>query len=71
MKETMMIREIAELTGKSNSAVKLWLSKMTESNQISGQILSGIKGKTVQAQKTSKPAEFTPDETIAIIRAGE
>jgi hypothetical protein len=69
MKETMTIREIAELTGKSMRSVVIWIRSCAETAQDNAQ-KPPVRERLETAQKTKKPAEFTLEETIAIIRAG-
>jgi len=59
----MTIKQIAEITGKTERSVRLWAKEASE-------IISHISEIISQAIKTKKPAEFTLEETIAIIRAG-
>ncbi len=57
----MTIKEIAKLTGKSESTIRNWLASAKTAE---------ISAKIAEARKTSKPSDFTLEETIAIIRAG-
>lgn len=58
----MTIKEIANLTGKTKRTIELWC-KSCENN-------SHVCEKITQAKSIKKPADFTLEETIAIIRAG-
>ena len=58
----MTIREIADLTGRSRRTIQDWLNKTTP-----GEICQGILAKTARAEKESRAAEFTLDETISIL----
>jgi hypothetical protein len=69
----MTIKEIAKLCGVSESLVKEWISTIKKNGQDMtdhGQIMTVIEMKCLEAQKTKKPADFTLEETLAIIRAG-
>lgn len=60
---TMTLRQIAELTGKTKRAVEMWAQKACEES-------SQICEKISQARSNLKPAQFSLEETIAIVRAG-
>lgn len=67
----MNIKEIAKVTGKTERSVRLWIGKTSEKTSgLSSEIISGLKVKISDAEKTKKPADFTLEETIAIVRAG-
>lgn len=60
----MNIKEITELCGfKSSKTLLNWINK-------NGQNMTMISQKLTEAQKSKKPADFTLEETIEIIRAG-
>jgi hypothetical protein len=58
----MTIKEIKELTNKSYKTICNWCSSVNNSD---------ISEKITQAKEKSKPADFTLDETIVILRAGK
>ncbi len=58
----MNIKEIAKLTGKSRRAVEYWASKCDKSSHVCAKI--------AEARTKKRAADFTLEETIAIIRAG-
>jgi hypothetical protein len=62
----MTIKEIAELTGRARRTIQDWLT-----NCEPGEICQGILAKTARAEKEGKAADFTLDETIAILKAGK
>lgn len=67
----MNLKEIASLTGKNERTIRLWIEKTSEKTSENGsEKISKMSEKISEARKTSKPADFTLEETIAIIRAG-
>lgn len=67
----MNIKGIAGLTGKSERTIRLWIGKISENNSgLSPEGITGLSEKISSAEKTKKPADFTLEETIEIIRAG-
>jgi predicted transcriptional regulator len=74
----MTIKEIAELTGKTERQIRNWISsdKMSglsseKISDLSSEKISDISEKIDEAYKTKKPADFTLDETITILKAGK
>lgn len=65
--EGMTIREIAEIANTSEKTIREWIKTASEKLP---EVLPGLSAKTAEAQETKKPALFTVDEVIAIIRAG-
>ncbi len=59
----MTLNEIAKLTGKSKSTIWRWVESCSVMKQ-------ETYSKMEQAKITQKPANFTLDETIGIIRSG-
>jgi len=57
----MTIREIAKLTGKSETTVRRWVSSAK---------MAHISAKMADASRKKEPADFTLEETITIIRSG-
>jgi len=57
----MTIKEIVKLTGKSETTIRRWISSAK---------MAHISAKMADAGSAKVPADFTLDETIAIIRAG-
>lgn len=64
----MNIKEIASLTGKAESTIRSWVSSAKTAG--ASAIIAQVSDKMAEAKKTQKPADFTLEETIAIIRAG-
>jgi predicted transcriptional regulator len=58
----MTIKEIAELCGRAQSTIRNWITSANSAE---------ISAKIADAQQAKKPANFTIEETIAIIRAGK
>jgi hypothetical protein len=58
----MTIKEIAELCGRAQSTIRNWITSANSAE---------ISAKIAEARETSKPANFTIEETIAIVRAGK
>jgi hypothetical protein len=58
---TVTIKEIAELCGRAQSTIRNWIASANSAE---------ISAKIAEARITSKPASFTLDETLVIIRAG-
>lgn len=61
--QTMTLNQISDLTGKTERTIRLWINKTSEE-------ISGLSAKISEAKRTKKPAQFTLDETIEIIKAG-
>jgi len=59
----MTVREIAEAVGKNPATVARWVEKTSRKMQ-------EVSRKVQEAKATSKPADYTEAETIAIIREG-
>lgn len=59
----MTVKEIAEAVGKTDRAVRGWAKKVSEKN-------SKVSEKISKARATSQPADYTFDETCAIIEQG-
>jgi hypothetical protein len=59
----MTIKEICELTGKTYKTVCNWCNSV--------KITEGISVKITEAKETSKPADFTLEENLEILRAGK
>lgn len=59
----MNIKEIAELTGKTERSIRLWSTKASEN-------ISSISEKISYSSRTKKPSDFTLEETVEIIRSG-
>lgn len=59
----MTVKEIAEAVGKDPSTVSRWIEKVSCKMQ-------EVSRKVQQAKATSRPANYTQQETIAIIREG-
>ena len=75
--QTMTLNQIAGLAGRDESTVRKWIKSVTgKTPEISGKtpLTSGIfvhiSEKISDAKKSSKPAQFTLEETIEIIKAG-
>lgn len=71
MQDTMTIKQISELTGKTERTIRQWVR--TPSEKISGiesEIISSVSEKISGSGKTKKPAEFSLEETLAIVKAG-
>jgi hypothetical protein len=71
----MTIKEIAELCGVSGETVRRWIHSIADPTQnVEGNLLQNAQGlaeKLEQAEKSGKaPANFTLEETLAIIRDG-
>jgi len=74
----MTLKEIAQLANVGKTTVQDWIKKMNENrsdlnengSSNLNEIRSGILEKIAKARKDSKPADFTLEETIAIVRAG-
>lgn len=59
----MTIKQISEIANVTEKTIRAWIQKASEK-------LPQISGKTTEARRKSKPAKFTLQETIAIVRAG-
>jgi hypothetical protein len=59
----MTTKEIAQAVGKDERTVRRWV------NRTAGK-MSGLSDKMSDAERTKKPADYTLEETIAIIEAG-
>lgn len=68
MKKTMTLKEIAELCNVSGRTLRRWIEsdKMSRVSDKS----SDVRLKLEKAFKTKKPAQFTLEETVAVIKAG-
>ena len=64
MADNMTIKQIAELAGVDRTTVVRWIGRMDRA------LCTEIGAKCTEADKTKKPARFTLDETLEIIRAG-
>jgi DNA-binding transcriptional MerR regulator len=60
----MNIKEIAEITNVNKTTVQRWFKKIPDAKRIE------IDAKCIESIKSQKPADFTLDETIEIIKAG-
>jgi predicted transcriptional regulator len=58
----MTIKEIAELCGRAQSTIRNWITSANSAD---------LSAKIAEAQQAKKPANFTIEETIAIVRAGK
>jgi len=58
----MTVKEIAEATGKDESTIRRWVKKVAGKMPV-------IAGK-MHASSPMKPADYTKEETLAIIREG-
>lgn len=63
MRETMTLKQIADLTDKGESTIRRWIDAASAK-------MAGLSAKMADAKESKKPARFTLDETIAIIKAG-
>lgn len=70
MNNTMTLNQISGIVGKSERTIRMWISKRSENTSERSEIISGLSAKISEARKTSKPAQFTLEETIEIVRAG-
>ena len=59
----MNVKEIAQAVGKTERTVHNWIEKVSAK-------IAQVSEKVAQAKATSKPADYTIDETIAIIEQG-
>lgn len=59
----MTIKEIAEIASAGETTIRRWA-------EIASGKMAGLRAKMAGAQESKKPADFTLEETIAIIRAG-
>lgn len=59
----MTIKQIAAVANVTEKTVRSWIQKASVK-------LPQISGKTTEARRKGKPAAFTLEETIAIVRAG-
>lgn len=59
----MTIKQISGTANVSEKTIRNWIQKASVN-------LPQISGKTTEARRKSKPARFTLEETIAIVRAG-
>jgi len=60
----MTIKEIASLTGKSSRSIQRWINEASDK-------MAGLSVKMSDSEKSKKPADFTFDETLSILRAGK
>ena len=60
----MNIKEIAKIANVNQTTVQRWIKKIPDAKRIE------IDAKCIEATRQQKPADFTLDETILIIRAG-
>ncbi len=65
----MTLKEIAKLANVASSTIRLWI-KRAETAGDDGQNLRKIEQKLREATATKKAADFTPDETLYIVRIG-
>lgn len=73
--QTMTLNQIAGLTGKAESTIRSWITSAKTAGSSaktagSSEKMSGLSAKIAEAQRTKKPAQFTLEETIEIIKAG-
>jgi hypothetical protein len=77
----MTVKEIAQAVGKSERSVHVWIKVLSnkwkttsaEAAQVSAdiaQVSKQVSCKVQEAKDTSKPADYTMEETIEIIREG-
>jgi hypothetical protein len=59
----MTTKEIAEVVGKKERTVHGWIKTISAKN-------AQISAKIAEARATSKPADYTQEETLAIIKEG-
>jgi predicted regulator of amino acid metabolism with ACT domain len=59
----MTTKEIAQAVGKDERTVRRWVNRVADK-------MSGLSDKMSDAERTKKPADYTLEETIAIIEAG-
>ena len=59
----MPVNEIAEVVGKKERTVHGWIKTISAKN-------AQISAKIAEARATSKPADYTQEETLAIIKEG-
>lgn len=59
----MNVKEIAQTVNKDERSVRRWVKKASDK-------MSGLTDKMSDAEKTKKPADYTFEETIAIIESG-
>ena len=59
----MTVKEIAQAVGKKERAVHNWVKEVSAKN-------AQVSAKIAQAKATSKPADYTIEETIKIIESG-
>lgn len=59
----MTIKEIAELTGNGETSIRRWVASAKMANELSAKMASALQKK--------KPADFTLEETVEILRAGK
>ena len=59
----MTVNEIAEVVGKKERTVHGWIKTISAKN-------AQISAKIAEARATSKPADYTQEETLAIIKEG-
>lgn len=73
--QTMTLNQIAGLTGKAESTIRSWITSAKTAGSSaktagSSEKMSGLSAKIAEAKRTKKPAQFTLEETIEIIKAG-
>lgn len=73
--QTMTLNQIAGLTGKAESTIRSWITSAKTAGSSaktagSSEKMSGLSAKIAEAQRTKKPAQFTLEETIEIVKAG-
>jgi transposase len=59
----MTTKEIVEAVGKDERTVRRWVNRAADK-------MSGLSDKVSEAERTKKPADYTLEETLAIIEAG-
>jgi len=68
--QTMTLNQIAGIIGKGERTIRRWIHSPSDKMTGSSEIMSGLRSKISEAEKTKKPAAFTLEETIEIIKAG-
>lgn len=61
--QTMTIRQIADVCEQGESSIRRWIDQASAK-------MASLSVKMADALKSKKPAQFSLDETLAIIRAG-
>lgn len=66
----MTIKEIANLAGRTERTVRRWIGATSDKTSDEPGKMSGLSKKLIESDQSKKPADYTLEETIAIIRAG-